>query len=573
LNKFGKDRNLIQSIIEISNKSKNRSEIEKYQLDAMFLSLTIRGSLIQFIGDEQKALFNKKTTIEYLIYKLNETVDLKLRLRYLYLIWNSQSKHNKYFNSIVKATKSLIGNQKFILSDFDDYLVLENYACLVYKTESEADSLFESLNSQFLNKQTEAIPFKFLLLESLVTLKKFDFSRISRLESILIEIFDYFVIKHDTIIAERVLRTATSISSKLNLSVEKWYDKTGEIFEKHADFRLNDARPLVSLNCYISAKEFYQKSNNTIKSKEIEGKLNEVKKRKVLDRVPGLGISESDAVRIYEESRNTAKEILQLDKSEIFDYIFNLSNLLPAAKESNNKNFNDKFKLFKKSEFDLNQNIFSRGNSKNLIFSPTDLAIYNQLLKIKVIPIFDRLIIDGFINKKFSKDDFVEEFKRRTWFSVKFLLGNLGGGRSEFNWMEIITPSFELLFDIMDEVIGQKDSSENKLVLIVDSLALKVEGLLRQILQSNNFPTTKQVRNVSQEQTLEDLIDHTFIMQKFIPKEITYMKFVITRQGLNLRNNVSHAYFKSTKHYNWKQVLHLILLLIIIGKQTNVDGT
>jgi hypothetical protein len=570
---FNENKKLVRILTQQFNNETDSNNKEKIEFEILYLSTEIRNAVITFRNEELKKKLNSEASINYLKQRIEKSSNEKLKLFYYYLIWNSTEKHNKYLVHINELTSLIVSDPNFDKTDFDNYLIIENHTALFYDKEEFKEQTKININKYLSTEQTEAAMYKLCLLEFLYDLKKFKLTSIEQIENYMIDVFDFFIKKHHVLIAERILEIALKISNKLNLDQLIWHDKTAKIYENHADVRISDPQPMISYKYYIKAKEHFQKSKNLTKVLEIEKKISETQKRPILSRVPGLGLPQEIAIAKYRQSISYAENILNLKPDLLFDQLFKLKNQLIEIPEEEKTPDQHSFELFSNTEFDINRNVFDRSLSKNLEFNTISLLVYSQNLEISIVPILDRILIDGYLSGKLNQSEFWKQIEKRTWLTQKQTYYTSSGSKIDYTWGETIKPSINLLFEVLEDASYRKKNFEEKVILIVDSLSSKFEGLMREILRIKGIPTTKKVRNESQEMTLEDLISSTCIKNTFSPREVLFIKYVLTRQGLNIRNNISHAYFKSKRFYHWNQILYLIFLIIIVGDKEIIDGT
>ena len=570
---FNENTKLVRILTQQFNNETDPNNKKNIEIEILYLSTDIRNAALTFRNEKLKKKFNSQASINYLKQRIEESLNQKLKLFYLYLIWNSIEKHNKYLSQINELTKLIFSDPNFDKTDFDNYLIIENHTALFYDREEYKEQTKININKYLDTEQPEAAMYKLCFLEYLYDLKKFKLTSIEEIENSMIDVFDFFIKKHHVLIAERIFEIALNISNKYNLDQLIWHDKTANIYENHADIRIGDPQPMISYKYYIKAKEHYQKSKNTTKVLEIEKKISETQKRPILSRVPGLGIPQEIASVKYGQSINYAENLLNLKSDLLFDQLFKLKNQLIEIPENGMTSEQYSYELFSITEFDINRNVFDRSLSKNLEFNTNSLLVYSQNLEISIVPILDRILIDGYLSGKLSQSEFWKQLEKRTWLTQKQTYYTSSGSQINYTWSETIKPSINLLFEVLEDASYRKRNFEEKVILIVDSLSSKFEGLMREILRIKGIPTTKKVRNESQEMTLEDLISSPCIKNTFSQREILFMKYVLTRQGLNIRNNISHAYFKSKRFYHWNQILYLVFLIIIIGDKEIIDGT
>ena len=114
-------------------------------------------------------------------------------------------------------------------------------------------------------------------------------------------------------------------------------------------------------------------------------------------------------------------------------------------------------------------------------------------------------------------------------------------------------------------------SKSPNLVLPIDSLILKIEGLLRDMCEFSGLATFRQTtdkkgRSIVREKDLHTLLYEDKIKELFDEDDLLFFKYLLVEQaGLNLRHRIAHSllYFQE---YNLDIMHLLIMALLRIGK-------
>jgi hypothetical protein len=140
----------------------------------------------------------------------------------------------------------------------------------------------------------------------------------------------------------------------------------------------------------------------------------------------------------------------------------------------------------------------------------------------------------------------------------------------EYNWLSLIAPSLHEYFLQMQYCFSNTNYSPN-LVLSIDSLTLKFEGLIRDICQFSDittFYTTKDVngRDITREKDIHALLYEEPIRKLFDENDLLFFRFLLVEKaGYNLRHKVAHS-LMSFQEYNINYMHLLILALLRLGK-------
>ena len=113
--------------------------------------------------------------------------------------------------------------------------------------------------------------------------------------------------------------------------------------------------------------------------------------------------------------------------------------------------------------------------------------------------------------------------------------------------------------------IKTNTNSSSGYIVSIDSLVLKFEGILREFSRYNGAQTIDIKENGTQERTsFEKFLEDEKIKELMPKDDIALFKFLFTSEGINLRNNIAHCFFKS-KDYSKKIMMLLICALLKLG--------
>lgn len=160
-------------------------------------------------------------------------------------------------------------------------------------------------------------------------------------------------------------------------------------------------------------------------------------------------------------------------------------------------------------------------------------------------------------NKTFCYRSLVN-YLRTTWLAKPRIQVNIDLKVSQESWLDLMAPSLKLL---CHEIIREytKNGYKGNYVCCSDSLTLKIEGCLRDIARVRGLKTTY---HDGKEVTLDGLLDQMGGVMS--PKTILLLKSVLTKDGLNLRNNYAHG-FSSLADYNLNNAFSLLHCLLKIS--------
>jgi len=137
-------------------------------------------------------------------------------------------------------------------------------------------------------------------------------------------------------------------------------------------------------------------------------------------------------------------------------------------------------------------------------------------------------------------------------------------------WVDILKPGIRAYLSALDSIKGKNvEEARSNLILAIDSLTPKIEGLIREFYESIGKPvdkikTERGGKQVSEKKGLDELLREPYAEEIFGSDLLILMKYVLIELGgYNLRNNVSHALmFRENYLLSYGHWVFLILLRI-----------
>lgn len=235
-------------------------------------------------------------------------------------------------------------------------------------------------------------------------------------------------------------------------------------------------------------------------------------------------------------------------------------NLFPTKTNINLsvKNGQDDFlRLVNRIVVDSNNNY-----SKVGVESEEDIFFRNYGWTVKFyLQIIYRIFSDGLKTGKINYNSLVTFLKNETWLGQTLTHTDSAGKTTQYNWLLLIAPSLHYYF-MQTEIASLTPGIPVNYIIAIDSLTLKIEGLLREIAEVCKVSSVKTTRDgMIREKYVEELLAEPEI-EKFLGEDsIVFFKFFFTKKGANIRNDVAHSFYK---HHNYADGLMPILICAIL---------
>ena len=180
-----------------------------------------------------------------------------------------------------------------------------------------------------------------------------------------------------------------------------------------------------------------------------------------------------------------------------------------------------------------------------------------------------QFFIEAYKAKKLSYNTTLS-YLEKTWFNDK-IKRNYINQSVDIKPIDLIKPGIKRIFEELDLLFKDNENTyEPDFITIIDSLTLKIEGLLRSFCEKIGIETFKTrlkgKHKLVMEKQLDDLLsdlqpktDNETVM---LEEDRIMLKFVLSEKaGLNLRNNIAHGLMDHNE-YKFETVVILFSLIM-----------
>jgi len=582
--------NLFQRLRDLKHKEHKSDETEKAQWEVDFFNFMIEEGKLKpmFTGTNDKGEVIEYPTLnrfddrtyQYLIGRLGSTSNPLLKARYSHILWCSPKKHAKYAKMAVDSYLELI--KIYETKDMEkpqEHYGLEilkaiknaySIACHVKYKLDKIKSELKRLVTRFNFKSSSSFALRANLIELMLKDKrKFLKGDFLGFENICWQISESLTESGNIHSATDMLGLGEKIDQRLGKKTYDWRRRIAESYEtlmKQAEKGNN----LASLTFCQSALENYKKLKDKDKISELEKKYSELKNSMKLAELK----TEIDLTEHIKKCREIAEKVVQNDPSEIIKLLMLNKNLLPKYKDMEKiaEEYSKKFVM----QHLLPIEIIDQSGHPAQHFSDEDekkyygiLQQYDWELKLNKIYLINEIFFAAIRENKLSADILLRFLNRHFWFG-KNISKKLANQTIKYNWLNLIAPPLHEYFLQMQYCFANPNYSPN-LVLSIDSLALKIEGLIRDICQFSDITTfymTKDNKNrsIAREKGIHTLLYEEPIKELFDEDDLLFFKFLLVEKaGYNLRHKVAHS-LMLFQEYSVNYMHLLMLALLRLGK-------
>jgi len=579
----------------IQNGETNEATKSQYEID--FLNFNINSNKLSFLfsGTNNKGEpFEYPTlkhftdeTYNFLIDRQKNAKSPSLKARYSHILWLSPKKKIEYAKTAIDNYLKLIKisekqdldfpNEHFGLRVLEKiknaYLLSMSVNYKVEVTKKEVIRLVKKYPET--SSSANAVRFQLigLMLEQKSIFKEANFKGIVKVcEQMILE--SYSTNKHYVI---DVLKLIIKVEKKLKNETANYEKKIAEMWEE-LSYEREDETNLVSLDFCKNALKIYKKLKLTAKVKELEKRFNELRKNIKLS---SFG-QEINLTEVIEGFRKYADKLTDNEPYFIIKSLMIDKGLLPTldevekqAKETGKNSFFQHF---------ANTSILDRNGNTAQYFSEKEEFEYYQILQSYHFSLelmksnLIREIIFAAIKKgKLNSNTFLSYLQQYSWLGKELEMSSNGGKPVPYCWLALIAPSLNEYFINLEFFFRNQENYPN-FILCIDSLSLKIEGMLRDICEFKGITTfelktDRKGRTISQEKDIHKLLYEPEIANFIDKDDLLFFKFLLVEKaGYNLRHRVAHS-LMTFNEYHINLMNLLIMAVLKFGKYNFIIKT
>lgn len=520
-------------------------------------------------------------TYDFLLNRLGLTSNPLLKARYAHILWFSPRKHGKYAvmsiegylellkileekekqnaeNHIGHDLINAVENAFFLAKNINDKekleLVKSEIKRLIFNFNPKSGWLFR-LRADLIS----------LMIEEKAVFLAEDFNDVADL------CLTFSKELGDSHQAITMLGLGEKVEQRMKTANYNWKDMTAQSYEKLMRAYLDKNKHVATGFCQ-TAIENYKLSKNSAKVEALEKIYTELKSSVEFKKIE----VKFDLSKYIADCQKKAIDISQKYSGEqIIEILTADKSLFPECK----------------SILDLTQKLLAehplqtifpitltdeQGHTAQHFSSKEENEFYQMLHQYRMslenfnLPFIYLIIKEAFAQKKLTYLILMDYFARKSWLGKTFTR-KIQNEDFPYNWLNLLAPSLYEYFCQMDFHYSTKQYPN--LVLCMDSLALKIEGLLRDLLLFSGVTTfystqDNKGRTIYREKDINSLLHEEKVKDLFDPDDLLLFKFVLVEKaGYNLRHKIAHSLILREEY----QIDYIHLLLLILLRLAKYD--
>lgn len=571
-------------------KNSENEEALKAQFEIDFLNFNISENKLTFIysgtnesGEPYEYPSIKQftdDTYKYLIERQKNVKAINLKARYSHILWLSPERKIEFAETAIDNYLKLIQIREEQDIKFPDenfgLKVLENIknafflsVSIKYRTEEVKEEI-NRIVKKYSEKSNYSKVIKLqlikLMLKNKLIFKVDDFSGIVEVcEKLMLKAYSYN--KHSVI---DILNLIIKVEIKLKNDTVKYERRVAELWEELSTER-EDETNIVSIDFCRNALKIYKKLNDKDKVKELEKRFSKLKKNIKLAKVS----QEIDLTEMMQEYRKYAEELTDKESFVIINSLMNDKSLLPTLNQVEklaNETIKQSFLSFlaNTSIIDSKGNTSQHFNDKEEYEYFQKLQNYQFSLQLSYSNLIREIIFLGIKKEKLNASTFFLFLEQNSWLGKELEMSSNSGRLTPYCWLALIAPALNDYFINLEFYFSNKKNYPN-FILCIDSLSVKIEGMLRDICEFIGITTfelkaDKKERTISQEKDIHKLLYEPELAKLIDKDDLFFFKFLlIEKAGYNLRNKVAHS-LMTFNDYNLDYMNLLIMAVLKLGK-------
>lgn len=509
--------------------------------------------------------------------RLDESANHYLRIRYGMVLWNwaGHKKHLRYAQAALDSLYNCLST--FAFSDdlrrrgVTTYLALaSNAAALATATKHLKDEVRELLLVQLDRLGFLDNTVKLLLIERLQEQSKFlGKPEQNQLLAHCVTLYQAHVDAQEWDLGNRTSQAAIYLARKVGADPKPWFLRIGHCTTEQAIHR-NDDNGIASLVLYRRAYDAYQKAGDATVTAAATVRLNDAKKKLRLSRVE-LPVDNQAAKTLQRLVDIRLRWFLTQPDELAFGFLASGYETIPtkagtvrAVTSKNQRDGRSMRDIISTLALDINKNFKTGGTpAENELEDVKEF--YHHAATLQTLNIIGTLFVEGQRKRKFTYERVIEFFRAHSWFATALTGEEDDGQVYQYDWLSLLAPALYEYFRQVEVALWDTSHQPN-LILCLDSLTPKIEGLLRDLARHLGADVlTPDKGGGLREKYIDDLLREPKVIAALGEDKCTFLAYALSSFGVGIRNNVAHSFYRARDYSLQKMFLVLMCLFLLSG--------
>ena len=497
--------------------------------------------------------------------------------RYSHLLWLSPKKEHSYARKATDAYLELVEIYLPRLCGDRDFSVgtrlltaVENVFHLGHQVNYRADEV-DGLVADLAATSTSSSVRSHLLDFVVQNMKRFDKAALRQLVATASNLAGTCTRERNHHAAIAALHLGESLQKASgDKTRRRWDSRIAEAYER----LMVEASATENMACVDFCQDallMYRQIGNRAKVAELEASLAEMKRSMRMGKVE----HQFDRTEILRKAREIAEAVTCDVPERVIVTLAADKGLLPQY-EDVKKTSAELSKQFVLTHIMPTHIVDANGNTAQHFSDPHEKEYYEILqhyqheLQMVRLPIIHEIFMHAIRANKLNADVTLGFLRAHSWLGRTLAKKSPDGRVTEDTWVSLVAPAICDFFREVEACIVNGSTHPN-LVLTIDSLTLKMEGMIRDICRLRGITEfavgrDRKGRKISREKDIHALLYEDAMTELFDPDDLLLFRFLLVEKaGYNLRHRVAHSLLTPSE-YSLEKVYLLIIALLRLGK-------
>lgn len=583
---------LFQKLRDLKHQAAKTDEAEKAQWEVDCFNFRIQNGELKcmFSGTDDKGqpfeypaiskLSDKE--LDYIENRLEGTSNPILKARYAHILWVSPRKHDKYAKQAVDSYLKLVR----VYEEKDRKEPQEHYGLDVLDSVETASFLAFSINYRaddvrsemkrlvqgFNSASSSAFVMRARLIRHMLEGKvKFPLDCYDGFPRICLDLAQKLFKEGKFHQAIDIYETGEKVDNKLGAKNHDWNRSIAESYEGLMNQRAES--DLAAIHFCQNAIDYYRKIKDKKKVEKLEKRYGHLRSKQQFSKFS----QEIDLTEYRKQCKEIAEKLCAEEPEKIISVLINDKDLLPTYKrmETRAEEIGKKTVFLHIAPVSITDQY---GHTAEHFTTDEERKYYGILeqyaLEVNLGKQFlvNEIFLKAVQTGKLNIHTVIDVFEKKSWFGKSITKRTIQSETVTYKWLNMIAPGLNEYFNQIQAHFLEPAYAPN-LVLAMDSLTLKIEGLVRDICAFSGITTfypakDKQGRNIVREKDINWLLREEPIKKLFDEDDLLFFKFVLVEKvGLNLRHKIAHCLID----YSDYNITHMHLLLLVLFRLGRYD--
>ena len=516
----------------------------------------------------------------YLIKRHKQTKNPYLKAKYSHILWLSPKKHLRFATDALTQYRKIIRELNSFVWDNDENIEVHSlrhnisnafHLSVSTSKSNEIDKIKKLILPIIKNFRLDSdktyvnIGLVQLMLNNPKVFKQVDFDKIEK------SCFKYAMKQTSLHSKIDILRVADKVSNKLAIRNSIYQEQIAKAYEDLSHQR-EDGTNIAAINFCQDAIKYYKKLKNTVKVKELEERYKHLKQTMQLRQIK----HEFDLTETVKDSKKIADEVLKKPTDYIIGFLMYSPLVFPtyqhlydeAMKQKKENSFQF---LFGAALYDEFGHTSAHYNDEEEKIHFAIMQSFGFTIRMSSLILLHEIIFRAVEKNKLSSALFLNFIRNNSWLGQDITITYKQDEANNFNWLQTLAPGINDFFSQI-YFLYQNPINVPNFVLAIDSLSIKIEGILRDICELRGITTFFQAddgkgRSIVKEKDINALLREDTIKNTLSKDDLMLLQFLLVdKVGWNLRNKVAHTLIRNADGYGLQYMLLLIVVILKLAK-------